>query len=95
MAESDEEVEEGPAVPLGEGDPVQGAPLSRLAARLTWPMEKSAIIERLGEEEIRTADGPISLGDVLGSVDDTYFGSRQHFTDAVRAQLPDGPVSTE
>lgn len=95
MAESEDAEDAEPAVELGEGADVSGAPLSQLAARLTWPMEKSAIIDRLGDEEIRTADGPVSLATVIEDVDDTYFGSRQHFVEAIREHLPDGPVSTE
>lgn len=94
MADPEEE-EPGPAVALGEGEPVDGAPLSRLAARLTWPMEKSAVRERLGEETVRSAGGPVELAALLDGVDDTYFGSRQHFVDAVREHLPSGPVATE
>ena len=94
MAEEDEDGE-GPAVELGAGATVEGAPLSRLAARLTWPIERSEIIDRLGDEEIRTADGPIALEQAIEGVDDTYFGSRKHFVDAIRAELPSGPVPTE
>lgn len=95
MADNDEEEDAEPAVELGDGVTVQGAPLSRVAARMTWPMEKSALIERAGAEEIRTADGPVSLEALLETVDDTYFGSQQHFVEAVREELPSGPITTE
>lgn len=94
---SDDDADEGdePAVELGEGTPVEGAPLARLAARYTWPMEKSAIRERDGTTEVRTADGPMALGEALDGVEDTYFGTRRQFLDAVREQMPAGPVPTE
>lgn len=96
MADNEDEAEEDePAVELGDGPNVEGAPLSRLAARLTWPIERSEVLERLGDEPVRTADGPIALGDALEDVEDTYFGSRQHFEEAVREALPAGPVATE
>lgn len=95
MAESDEEEPAEPAVELGDGTPVDGAPLSRIVARLTWPMEKSAILARVGDEAIRSAEGPVTIESLLADVDDTYFGSRQHFVDAVREHLPSGPVSSE
>lgn len=95
MADNDDDTEAEPAVTLGDGPSVPGAPLSRLAARLTWPMEKSAVRDRIGDEPVRTAEGPVALASVLDEVDDTYFGSRQHFESAVRDQLPTGPVATE
>ncbi|MFW6448858.1 MAG: DUF5789 family protein [Halobacteriota archaeon] len=94
MAE-DEADEAEPAVELGPGATVEGAPLARVAARQTWPKEKSEIIERDGHVEIRTAAGPVELAEVLSAVDDTYFASERHFTEAVREQLPAGPVPTE
>lgn len=96
MADTDDEdAPEEPAVELGDGPTVEGAPLSRLTGRLTWPIERSEILERLGDERIRSAEGPIELADALEDVEDTYFGSRQQFESAVREQLPDGPVVTE
>lgn len=96
MADTDDAEEAAePAVELGDGEAVAGAPLSRLAARLTWPIEKSEVLERLGEEPVRTADGPVDLATLLEPVEDTYFGSRQHFEDCVREHLPTGPVPTE
>ncbi|ERH13413.1 MAG: hypothetical protein J07HB67_02452 [halophilic archaeon J07HB67] len=32
-----------PAVTLGDGPDVEGAPLARVASRLTWPQERSRI----------------------------------------------------
>lgn len=88
--EADED--EDPAVALGEETPVAGAPLARIAARYTWPIEKSEIRARDGETEIRTAAGPMSLGSVLDDVDDSYFATRRHFVTAVRDQLPHGSI---
>ncbi len=92
MSEDEEEAE--PSVELGEGQAVDGAPLSRVAARQTWPKEKSEIVERDGAIEIRSANGPVPLDELLEQVDDTYFASQRHFIDAVRDVLPTGPVET-
>ncbi|PSP48000.1 hypothetical protein BRC60_07840 [Halobacteriales archaeon QH_1_68_42] len=90
----DEEEDEGPAVELGEGEPVEGAPLARVASRLTWGKKKSYIVDREGDAVIRTPDGPRELADVLAEVDVPYFESRQEFTDEVRAVIGTGPVPT-
>jgi hypothetical protein len=90
---ADEEDEET-AVTLGEGDPVEGAPLARVAARLMWGIEKSAIVEREGDTVIRTPDGPRELADVLADVDEPYFATRQEFEDAVEAVIGTGPIPT-
>lgn len=92
--DSDEEPQE-PAVELGEGETVEGAPLARVASRLTWPKEKSNIVAKEGEAVIRTPDGPQTLADVLEHVDITYFASRQEFTEAVFDTIGRGPVKTE
>ena len=65
MAEDEQEEEEGPAVELGEATPVEGVPLAQVASRLTWAMERSEVRRREGDTEIRTADGPRALADVL------------------------------
>ena len=90
----DEEEDEGPAVELGEGESVEGAPLARVASRLTWGKKKSDIADREGETTIRTPDGPQELGDVLEDVDVPYFETRQEFTDEVREVIGTGPVPT-
>ncbi len=93
--DEDAEEEEAPAVELGEREPVEGQPLARVASRLTWPHEKSRVIEKEGESVIRTPDGPQSLADVLADVDVTYFDTRQSFVAAVTAAVGDAPVQTE
>lgn len=90
----DEDDESGPVVELGEGEPVDGAPLARVSSRQTWGMEKSRLIEREGDTEIRTPDGPQRLGDVLESVDASYFARRQDFEDDVTNVVGTGPVPT-
>lgn len=90
---SDEEEDE-PAVELGEGVPVEGAPLARISDRLMWGIEKSAIVEREGDTAIRTPDGPQELGAILDDVDSTYFATRQEFESAVREVIGHGPVPT-
>ncbi|MFC7136039.1 DUF5789 family protein [Halobaculum litoreum] len=94
MADDDEPEEEEPAVELGEGPAVDGAPLARVASRLTWPQEKSRVLDKEGDAVIRTPDGPRDLADVLAEVDDTYFDRRQTFVDAVEDVIGRGPVRT-
>ncbi|QDX39719.1 DUF5789 family protein [Salarchaeum sp. JOR-1] len=91
---ADDEEDEGPAVELGEGEPVEGAPLARVSARLTWGLEKSEIARREGETAIRTPDGPRELAGVLDEVDSTYFSSRNDFETAVRGVVGTGVVPT-
>ena len=93
MADEDEE-EAGPVVELGEGDPVEGAPLARVASRLYYGIEMSEVVRREGETEIRTPDGPRALGVVLDAVDETYFDTRQALVTAVENAVGTGPVPT-
>ncbi|WP_138005043.1 DUF5789 family protein [Halalkalirubrum salinum] len=92
---SDEDAEDEPAVELGTGPSVEGAPLARVASRLTWPATKSAIVEQEGDSEIRTPDGATELSTVLESIDTTYFDRRQTFIDEVTAVVGTGPVLTD
>ena len=82
------------AVTLGEGRPVEGAPLARVGARLMWGIERSTVVEREGDTVIRTPDGPRELADVLAAVDEPYFGTQQEFEQAVRGVIGTGPVPT-
>jgi hypothetical protein len=91
----DEAEDEGPVVELGEREPVEGQPLARVASRLTWPHEKSRVVEKEGDSVVRTPDGPQSLADVLESVDVSYFDTRQAFVAAVTDAVGDAPVRTE
>ena len=99
MAEDDETTEEteekAPAVTLGEGDPVEGAPLARVASRLTWPIERSEVDRKEGETVVRTPDGPRPLGELIDEVEITYFATRKEFTGAVREVAGSGPIPTE
>jgi hypothetical protein len=92
--ESDEE-EEAPAVELGEGATVEGAPIARVASRLTWPQERSEIVRKEGDAEVRTPDGPRTLESLLEGTDVTYFATRQDFLGAVRDVAGPGPIPTE
>lgn len=92
-AAADEE-EEAPAVELGEREPVEGAPLGRIASRLTWPQEKSEIQRKMGDSTIRTPAGPQPLSTILEDVDVTYFARRQEFVESVRDAVGIGPVPT-
>lgn len=89
MAEEDDT-----AVALGDGKPVEGAPLARVSARLMWGIEQSTILDREGETVIRTPDGPRTLADVLAEVDEPYFATQREFEQAVRAVIGTGPVPT-
>ncbi|HET7323256.1 MAG TPA: DUF5789 family protein [Halococcus sp.] len=92
--ENGEDEENGPVVELGEGTPVEGVPLARIASRLTWGIEKSEVERRAGDVEIRTPDGPQRLSSVLSEVDTTYFERRQEFESSVREVVGTGPVPT-
>ena len=92
--EAEEEAEE-PAVELGEGADVEGAPIARVAARLTWPQERSRIVEKEGDATVRTPDGPRTLSEVLEETDTTYFDTRQTFVEAVEDVIGRGPIATE
>ncbi|MCG1002266.1 MULTISPECIES: DUF5789 family protein [Halobacterium] len=94
MADETDEDEE-PAVELGEGEPVEGAPLARVASRLTWAQQKSEVARKEGDSVVRTPDGPQKLEALLEDVDITYFETRREFEDAVREVVGTGPVSTE
>ncbi len=91
MSDDDEST---PTVQLGDGRAVEGAPIARIASRLTWPQTKSDIVEKFGETEIRTPDGPEPLADVLDSVETTYFDRRQTFVNAVFDVIGHEPVAT-
>lgn len=98
MAEDTEEAEEeaeGPLVELGDGESVEGAPIGRVVSRLTWPVEKSVVVEKEGESVIRTPDGPRELAAILESVETTYFATRKDFLESIRGVIGTAPVSTE
>lgn len=92
--QEDESEDEEPAVELGEGPDVEGAPLARVTSRLTWPIQKSRVEMLEGESTIRTTDGPRTVESVLSEVDDTYFETRQHFEEEVRTVIGTGAVET-
>jgi hypothetical protein len=94
MADDDGEEEREPVVELGEGEDVEGAPLARVSSRLTWGIEKSRLETREGNTEIRTPEGPKRLGDVLGSVEKSYFTRRQDFEDTIESVVGTGPIPT-
>ncbi|MCT9095848.1 DUF5789 family protein [Haloarchaeobius sp. HME9146] len=90
----DEEEETEPAVELGSGDAVEGAPLARVTSRLTWPIQKSRLEALEGESTIRTPEGPKTISAVLEDIDITYFEKRQEFENAVRDVVGRGAVPT-
>lgn len=93
MSDTDEEAE-GPAVPLGEGEPVEGAPLARVASRLHYAIGKSDVVRREGDTVIRTPDGPRELAAILEETDEVYFDTRRAFEAAVRDVIGTGPIPT-
>lgn len=96
MADESEDAEEHePAVELGEGADVEGAPLARVTSRLHWPQQMSEVVRKEGETVIRTPAGPQPLADVLEDVEESYFGTRQDFAAAVREVIGTGPIPTE
>ncbi len=84
--------DDSPTVELGDHEPVEGAPVARVASRLTWPQERSRILSKEGDAVIRTPDGPRELAAVLEQTDVTYFDRRQTFLDAVETVIGTGPV---
>lgn len=94
MADNGDE-DDGPLVELGEGKPVEGAPLARVASRLTWGVAKSQVDYQEGDTVIRTPDGPRRLADILADIDRTYFPRRQDFEDAIRDAIGTGPIPTD
>jgi len=90
----DEAAEDEPAVELGDGEPVEGAPVARVASRLHYAIEKSEVVRREGDTTIRTPDGPCELGDVLEESEEVYFDTRRSFVDAVTDVVGTGPVPT-
>lgn len=92
MTDEDNAEEEVPSVELGDDPPVEGAPVARVASRLTWPVEKSEVIRKEGATVVRTPDGPRSIEEILGESDATYFARRQDFLAAIRAVIGTGPV---
>ena len=94
MSDDDEDADDEPAVELGEGESVEGAPVARVASRLHYAIEKSEVGRREGDTVIRTPDGPRELAAVLEESDEVYFDTRQSFLDAVRDVVGTGPVPT-
>lgn len=95
--ESDEETEEDaeePAVELGEGEPVEGAPLARVTARLHYGIERSEVRRREGDTVLRTPEGPRTLADVLEETDVTYFDTPRALKGTIREVIGHGPVPT-
>ena len=94
MSDDDEDAEDEPAVELGEGESVEGAPVARVASRLHYAVEKSEVLRREGDTVVRTPDGPRDLAAVLEESDEVYFDTRQSFLESVREVVGTGPVPT-
>ena len=89
------EDEDAPAVELGDGESVEGAPVARVASRLTWAIQKSEVDRKEGDTVVRTPDGPRELSAVLADVDCPYFETRREFETELREAIGVGPVETE
>ncbi|PSP66685.1 hypothetical protein BRC85_09045 [Halobacteriales archaeon QS_1_69_70] len=94
MSDDDEDADDEPAVELGEDEPVEGAPVARVASRLHYAIEKSEVVRREGDTVVRTPDGPRDLAAVIEESDEVYFDTRQSFLEAVRGVVGTGPVPT-
>lgn len=90
----DEEEESGPVVELGDGPAVDGAPLARISSRLHFGIPKSEVLRRVGDEELRTPDGPRTVESVLAETDETYFTTAEDLREAVEGVVGTGPVPT-
>lgn len=95
MSDDEDEEETEPAVELGDGPDVEGAPVARVASRMHWPQERSSLDRKVGDVTVRTPDGPRELSAVLDELDTSYFQRRQEFLSAVREAVGVGPVPTE
>jgi hypothetical protein len=91
---TDEDEESEPAVELGDGQPVEGAPIARVISRLTWPQEASRVRQKEGDSTVRTPTGPRELAEIVDEADETYFASKQEFREAVESVIGTGPVET-
>ena len=94
MSDDDEDGDDEPAVELGDGESVEGAPVARVASRLHYAIEKSEVVRREGDTVIRTPDGPRDLAAVIEESDEVYFDTRQSFLESVREVVGTGPVPT-
>lgn len=93
MADEDAETE-GPAVELGDHQPVEGAPIARVAARLHYGIPRSDVERREGETVVRTPEGPQTVSALLETVDATYFARREDLEGALREAAGRGPIPT-
>lgn len=93
MTEDDEET--APTVRLGDDEPVRGAPIARVAARQHYPLQRSQLLDRAGEIEIRTPAGPTTIETVIQETDTAIFPTATALITTIREAVGDGPVSPE
>lgn len=91
---ADEDEDEDTTVELGEGEQIEGAPIARVASRLTWPQEADRVRQKEGDATVRTPDGPRKLDEILEESEETYFDTRRAFVRAVERVIGPGPVQT-
>lgn len=95
MSDNGAEDEDEPVVELGDGAPVEGAPIARVASRLFFPIERSEVLRQEADATIRTPDGPRELEAVLEDSDEVYFEKSNDLVEAVEAVVGTGPVPTD
>jgi hypothetical protein len=93
--DTEDEEDAASGVELGTGPAVEGQPVARVASRLTWPAERSAVREQEGDATVRTPDGPTDLDAILAASDVPLFEDRSEFLAAVEDVIGRGPVATE
>jgi len=89
MSDDESEEETEPAVELGDGPDVEGAPLSRVTARLTWGIEYST---PSGPVRCRRSSHRIESSDV--TVSEMSHASSLSGDSRLRAQNESDPSST-
>jgi hypothetical protein len=95
MHMSDDDAETAPTVSLGADEPVDGAPIARVAARLHYPLPRSQLVARAGEIQIRTPAGPTTLATIIEETDAQIFPTAAALISTVRESAGDAPAAAE
>jgi len=70
-------------VKLGEYEHAEGAPLSQVSSRLSWPNERERIRQQEGNSTIRTLDVPQCVEQILNEIDTSYFPCQREFEQSI------------
>ena len=92
---ADDDAETPPSVSLGPDEPVAGAPIARVAARLHYPLPRSQLLDRAGTVEIRTPSGPTQLGTIIEASDARLFPTAAALISTVRETVGEAPAVAE